>query len=1416
MKEREPTFDVEKGLFKSPFADVKLPPADAALPKYVLDRPFFDPAGPDAARACVVDGLTGEVYRFGELRALVGTAAAALVARGFVRGDALCVALPNVREYAVAVFAALSLGGVVSAVNPLSTADEFDRYLSISGARWVVACADGFLRGMATLSSLLRSGRSAQLRGAFVVGDAPEWQLKGLVQPFGALLDATSAAAAKSAVAAAAATTTDATADATADNDNDDDAFLMFSSGTSGRPKGVRLSQRSVCANLAQLAAAETTAADDVVLAFLPFANAFGLLYCLVHSLARGATVVTAPRFNPEQVLGLVAKHRVTRMPAAPPVIAMLAVAPVVDRHDLSSLRKISCGGSRLEPQHARRCLQRWAAKGWTEMTIKQGFGMTELSPVMCINNGEEQTAAQLKQERKPRDESCGLLLPNTEVRVADLESGAALGPGEEGEIWVRGPQLMAGYRVAPGDDDAPAESPVDADGWFHTGDIGYLDALGYYFITDRLKELIKYKGYQVAPAELEQQVLAMDGVADVCVIGVEDELAGELPKAYVVRKNGPAASRASAADVLTAPAVLEFVAGHVAPYKKLRLVEFVPSVPRARSGKLLRRLLKSATGRLPPLGGGSEGSGIVAAGVPSRRWVAPVTWESVGGMPEHLRGPKGEVEQTRKAHGVFATEVRLADGEVVTRERRFRQFVNLHRALASDGAACATAVPSLPPKGESDLERRRGALQHWLRHVIGARVLVDGASLPLVLHSAALRTFLGLSLQRLQQAAAGLPDALPAVSQPVSSPGDGAGAAAETAAAAPAPPMDAAALATAAVDAPLARLHGRRGEWATLPPARKLALLKQLKVILARMDHEEWAKESCTAAGTNDAHPSSRIWRATDLIINIATIVSQLDGYIATMQQLAKAASGSGSGALPPMASTAVATAAAAEGGTEVQQHAVRVFPRSFGDKHTNPRAAWSVDVWLEPGKAATRAAFYRAADADDAAADDQPDHGPRRHDGNVGLVLGAGNAGFLSIVDTLHLLFERGMVVLTKHSEVRPYNQQFFEQLFEPLVRAGYVGSLIGGAAIGAALVSDDRIGHVHMTGGAATHDIIVWGNTPEKRAANRAAGTPVLAKPITSELGCVTPYMIAPAQYTTEELAHHARQLAVAFIANNSCNCLAPKLLLLSEGWAQADDFLALLREELGTKPLLPAYYPGTHARYGRIVGEYRKRCNPPAATAAAAAAAAPGPRIETIDAPYPPPEYGDAFGPRLPWTLVELPTSAFEEGADAELLLQTEPFCPILSIGRVPSADATEFLARAPVFCNERVLGSLSCTLVVHPSTEAAVPSAVQGALAALRYGSIGVNTWTGIAYSFAGGSWGAFPGEPLAAVESGIGSVRNTFMLDWPQKTVVRSPFVTSEHAGTQRPLMSERKAIATARFLTTGATWDLMRMLFAA
>jgi acyl-CoA synthetase (AMP-forming)/AMP-acid ligase II len=303
--------------------------------------------------------------------------------------------------------------------------------------------------------------------------------------------------------------------------------------------------------------------ADDVVAGVAPFFHAIGLNLILPCSLRAGATVVTMPRFDLAGFLEVIQEHRVTCTVVVPPIVLALAGHPLVDRYDLSSLRFLGCGGAPLGAEVEQRCADRLGC------LVAQGFGMTEGAAAFAIAPLDA-----------PRRGSVGRLLPGTQARIVDPERGADLGPGRTGELWLRGPQVMRGYRHNP----VATAATVDGDGWLHTGDLCYVDDDGYLFVVDRLKELIKYNGYQVAPAELEHLLLAHPAVADAAVVPRPDPRAGEIPVAHVVRR-----AEVSEAE-LTA-----WVAERVAPYKKLRDVRFTDQVPRSPSGKLLRRVLVEA-----------------------------------------------------------------------------------------------------------------------------------------------------------------------------------------------------------------------------------------------------------------------------------------------------------------------------------------------------------------------------------------------------------------------------------------------------------------------------------------------------------------------------------------------------------------------------------------------------------------------------------------------------------------------------------------------------------------------------------------------------------------------------------------------------------------------------------------------------
>jgi len=272
--------------------------------------------------------------------------------------------------------------------------------------------------------------------------------------------------------------------------------------------------------------------------------------------------VVTMPQFDLEQYLRLTADYRVRRAYLVPPIALALAKNPIVDKFDLSNLEFVTSGAAPMGRELEEDCGARIGCM------VKQGYGMTEASPVTHFTPEDPLFA---------RSGSCGLLVPNTECRIVHLETKKDVGAGEHGELLIRGPQVMMGYL---NNADATAQA-VDDDGWLHTGDVGYADADGFFYIVDRLKEFIKYKGFQVAPAELEGVLLTHAAVADCAVIPMADAEAGEVPKAFIVMRH----------DV-SSEELMEYVAGIVASFKKVRCVEFIAKIPKSPSGKILRREL--------------------------------------------------------------------------------------------------------------------------------------------------------------------------------------------------------------------------------------------------------------------------------------------------------------------------------------------------------------------------------------------------------------------------------------------------------------------------------------------------------------------------------------------------------------------------------------------------------------------------------------------------------------------------------------------------------------------------------------------------------------------------------------------------------------------------------------------------------
>ena len=537
--------------FRSPFPDVVIP--NLPITEVVLGR-----AAERGDHPALVDGPSGRILTFGELHEQVRRLAAGLASPsyrtagepaspkrqgregGIGKGDVVAIWSPNVPEYAVVFHAIARLGAILTTANPACTVEELAFQLNDAGARLLV-----------TTAALLERAHQAVAMATLAIEIVTIDEAPG--------------------VPSLASIAVDEDPPAVVIEPGTDVVVLPYSSGTTGLPKGVMLTHRNLVANLVQIDAIE---APDL-LAFvgvLPFFHIYGMVVIMNLGLMRGATIVTLPRFELEPFLRVLQDWPIALAHIVPPVAVALAKHPVVDRYDLSRVKWLFSGAAPLGAELTA------AVETRLSVRIRQGYGMTEASPAThyTIPGGE-------------RAGRIGALVPSTECRIVDPVTAADLGVGEPGEIWVRGPQVMKGYLNNP---DATALTK-DADGWLHTGDIGIVDEEGCLEVVDRLKELIKVKGYQVAPAELEALLLKHPGIADAAVIPVPDEEAGERPKAIIVAR-GP----------ITAEEVMAFVAG-------ARGALQAPGV-----GGVRRAYSQVRVGKDPPAGAGRPGA---LTGI--RRW---------------------------------------------------------------------------------------------------------------------------------------------------------------------------------------------------------------------------------------------------------------------------------------------------------------------------------------------------------------------------------------------------------------------------------------------------------------------------------------------------------------------------------------------------------------------------------------------------------------------------------------------------------------------------------------------------------------------------------------------------------------------------------------------------------------------------
>jgi len=403
-------------------------------------------------------------------------------------------------------------------------------------------------------------------------------------------------------------------------------------------------------------------------------------------------------------------------------------------------------------------------------------------------------------------------------------------------------------------------------------------------------------------------------------------------------------------------------------------------------------------------------------------------------------------------------------------------------------------------------------------------------------------------------------------------------------------------------------------------------------------------------------------------------------------------------------------------------------VMPANLLDRLVFPGVR--AEVWIEPGRPASQGSSYREKSA------------ANPPNGRLGLVLGAGNIASIGPADVLHKLFVEDQVVVLKMNPVNEYLGPLIELAFQSLIDDGFLTVAYGGSEVGSALCHDSRVDTVHLTGSDRTYDAIVWGADTDDQVRRKASGDRLLDKPFTSELGCVTPVLVVPGAWRKSELDFQARHVAAMVVHNASFNCNAAKVLVTAQGWELREAFLNRVEHFLAATPEREPYYPGALDRYREFLSHYPDaRC------------------------------LGKSDECRVPWTI--LPNVPAQPG---EFALTREAFCGVLATVCILTDNAQEFLDRAVEFVNDSVWGTLSCVLLIDPRTARSHQRQLDDAVARLRYGSIGINIWAGINFGLGTTSWGAFPGHTSEDIRSGQGAVHNSFLFDYPEKSVVRGPF----------------------------------------
>ena len=518
-----------------------------------------------------------------------------------------------------------------------------------------------------------------------------------------------------------------------------------------------------------------------------------------------------------------------------------------------------------------------------------------------------------------------------------------------------------------------------------------------------------------------------------------------------------------------------------------------------------------------------------------------------------------------------------------------------------------------------------------------------------------------------------------------------------------PTPPEPQAATTPEELDKALNRLLAAKTKWPSVPAEKRATLLKECLTDIQAVS-EEWVAAACRAAGVHrNSAVEGEIW------------VSQMMPIVRNMRMLVSTLEQNGQPALPGQRTHSNG------------QTIASVFPSDF--REGLMFQGFSAEVWIAPNQSASQGQAYQNPSSES----------------QICAIMGAGNSSSIPCMDVLYKLFVDNELVILKLNPINDYIGPYIVRTFRALIESNIMTVVYGDGDIGSYLCQHDSVDTIHITGSEQTHDRIVWGNTSDEVQNNKANNTPKLNKPITSELGCVSPCIVVPGDWSKDDIDYQARQIVSMATQNVGFNCNAINVIVFPKGWTHSEALKTQIEHHLTLKQQRKAYYPGSVDRHREIMSNYES-----------------AKEFGT---------YGEAI---FPWLIIpDLKPDATEP------MFQTESFCGILSFTELEYNDTQDYLSTAVEFCNQHIDGTLNVTILIDTATRKNEHNAFEKALESLEYGTIGVNVWDGVGYGMCSTTWGAFPKHTIDKVGSGIGIVHNTYLLDHPQKSIIEGPFKIS-------------------------------------